>query len=283
MKNVIISILSVFLLLGCNHTKDAPIAKVFHHNLYFSEVLNNTPFFTSKEDSLLFMEQYIDEWIMRKTLLSYAKKSLSQKEQNFNSKIELYKEQLLINEYLQKIIRDSSLYLVTNNELTNFLNKDIQDETPEYREMVKLNYIKLSVGSKHNKKVKELFFDVNNRVNALKQLEILCADTIEYYLDSEHWFYVDFIENELLFPFSEKIFFENKEQFEFIQGGYRYYVVILDKKRQLQTRNAFEDRKMAISLLQQEKKTSFYRNFQDSLVRKSLSEKNVFRFGLPNY
>jgi hypothetical protein len=147
--------------------------------------------------------------------------------------------------------------------------------------MLKLNYIKISNNSKLYKKIKDLFYDEADQVNSLKQLETLCADTIEYYLDSEHWFYADYIESEL--PFLSKAAIENTEKFEVEQDGYKYLVVILDTKRQLQPQNTQEDRKMAQLLLEQEKKSAFLMQYQDSLVQKAFSEKKAIRFGFSNH
>jgi hypothetical protein len=269
----------VTLLTGCKQSKDTPVAEAFHQKLYLSEVLKNTPFFASKEDSLFFMEQYIDDWMMKKAILAHAKESLSQKEQNFSAQLEQYKEQLLIHAFFQKMSQDSTLFIVTKEELAGFFSEVEPDDTPEYRDMVKLNYIKLSSSSKLFYKIKSLFFEETDRVQVIKQLELLCADTIEYYLDSENWFYTDFIENELPFSFSSKSNFDDHDKFEFVQAGYRYLVLILDKKRQLQPKSVFENRNMARALLQQQKKTGYFRQLQDSLIQKALSEKKAIRFG----
>ena len=257
---------------GCKQSDNPLVAKAFHHNLYLSEVVDKIPFFESKEDSLVFMEQYVDEWILRQTMLAYAKKKLTQKEQDFSSQIKQYEEQLLINAYLQKISRESSRFVVHLSDI-ELDNETTSAETPEYRDMVKLNYIKLSNSSKLYKKVKELFFEKNDRVKAIKQLELLCADTIEYYLDNEHWFYADILEKELPFSISGNI--DLKEKFDFVQDESRYLVLILDRKQQLQPKNPLENKKMLQLLLQQQKKVEFINHFQDSLVKKAILEKKV--------
>jgi len=265
----------VLIVTGCKQTNNQVIAEAFHHRLYLSEVMQNIPYLTSKEDSLFFMEQYVDAWILRQTLLAQAKYELTQKEQDFSSQIAQYKEQLLINAYLQKISRDSVQFAVSRQELADFLKETKTDEAPEYRDMVKLNYIKLSNPSKIYKQTKELFFEEPDRIKAVRQLELLCADTIEYYLGREDWFYADFLEKELPFSFS---YTDTKEKFEIVQDEYRYLVLILDRKQQLQPKNAQEERKFAQSLLQQQKKAAFFVDYKDSLVQKALLEKKAIRY-----
>jgi hypothetical protein len=140
--------------------------------------------------------------------------------------------------------------------------------------MVKLNYIKLSNPSKLYKKIKELFFEENERIKALQQLEIICADTIEYYLGEDHWFYTDFIEKELRFSFQNKDKLLPNAKLDFVQDGNRFLILILDKKQQLQTKTS-EDSKMAKTLLQQQKRTEFLISYQDTLVKKAVLEKKV--------
>ena len=270
---------SLFLVLGlivsCQPTDNAVVAEAFHHKLYLSEVLEKTPYFASKEDSLLFMDQYVEAWILQQTLLAQAKQKLTQSEQNFSAQIAQYKEQLLINAYLQKISTDSALFAVSRSELADFLNETRIAEEPEYRDMVKLNYIKLSNKSKVYNQIKKLFFEESDRAKALKQLETICADTIEYYLDSGRWFYTDLIEKDLPFSFSDV---NVKDKLDIVQDGYRYLVIILDKKQQLQPKNTVEEKKVAQLLLEQQKKVEFLVNYQDSLVQKALFDKKAIRY-----
>lgn len=279
MKNLFLLLVIIFALIaGCKQPVDSIVAEAFHKKLYLSEVVEKVPYSSSKEDSLLFMEQYVEEWVLRQTLLAQAKKKLTQKEQNFSSQIAQYKEQLLINAYFQKIGNNHNLFYVSKEELDNFINETKNDETPEYRDMVQLNYIKLSNPSKLYKKIKELFFSDTDRAKSLAEIELLCADTIEYYLDSEHWFYTDLLENELSFSFSNLTKKEEQEKIDIIQNGYRYLILILNKKQQLQTKNVFEDKEIARSLLSQQKLTSYITSYQDSLMKKAIMERKVVRY-----
>jgi len=274
-RKITLIIFLITLFFNCKKSSDLLIAEAFHHKLFLSEVMKQLPSATSKEDSLLFIEQYVNDWIVRKTLLVEAKKELSQKEQDFSSQIEQYKEQLLIDFYLQKLSNQPSINNVSNSELSEFLNETKTEESPEYRDMIKLNYIKLSEHSKVYKTIKNLFFEEQDRVKGLQQLEKICSDTIEYYLDSEHWFYNDFIERELSFPISNN---NNLEKLDFVQDGYRFLVLILDRKQQMQTKDVREDRKIAQVLLQQQKRVAYLSNYQDSVVQKALTERKVVKY-----
>ena len=259
---------------SCDQSPDCVVAEAFHHKLYFSEVVEKIPYNVSKEDSLLFFEKYVEDWVLHQTLLAQAKKTLTKNEQNFSSQIAQYEEKLLIDNYLQKIIRDSNTFIVSQNELTDFLNIIKSDDTLKYREMLKLNYIKLSNPSKLYSKIKSLFFEENDRVKALQQLETICADTIEYYLGDDHWFYTDFIEKELRFSFKNNANLIPNAKLDFVQDGNRFLILILDKKQQLQSKTS-EDIKMAQMLLQQQKRTEFLKSYQDTLVKKAVLKKKV--------
>ena len=275
MRKFLLLFLASGLIIGCQQTNNYVVAEAFHHKLYLSEVMEKLPYFSSKEDSLLFMDQYVEAWILRQTLLAQAKRKLTQSEQDFSSQIAQYKEQLLINAYLQKISGDSALFAVSKNELFDFLNETKTDEAPEYRNMVKLNYIKLSNPSKLYNQVKKLFFEENDRVSAIKQLELLSGDTIEYYLDRDRWFYSDLIERDLPFSYSD---INIKDKLDIVQDDYRYLILILDKKQQLQPKNTLEERKVAQLLLEQQKKVAFLTNYQDSLLQKALLERKAIRY-----
>ena len=277
-RKISLFFLTLWFITGCqlvDNSSNPIVAEAFHHKLYLSEIVKKSPYFASKEDSLLFMDQYVEDWILRQTLLARAKQKLTQGEQDFSSQIAQYKEQLLINAYLQKISKDSALFVVSTSELYDFINETKADHTPEYREMVKLNYIRLSEQSKIYNQVKKLFFEEPNRAKAMQQLELLCADTVEYYLDNARWFYADFIEKEFPFSFSDA---GSKDKLDIVQDDHRYLILILDRKQQLQPRNTLEDRKVAQALLQQQKKAAFLSGYQDSLVQKALLEKKAIRY-----
>jgi len=262
---------------GCKHIENNVVAEAFHQKLYMSEVMENLPYAITKEDSLFFMEKHVDEWILRKTLLAKAKQSLTPNEMDFSDQIEALKEQLLINAYFQKIERDSMLFEVSKQEIADFLDQTTTDKEPEYRDMVKLNYIKLSNPSKLYKQIKELFFEEKNRVKTIEILEMLCADTIEYYLDNEHWLYVEYLEDEFPLKFSN-VDKDTKNRFDIVQKEYRYLIFILDKKKQLLPKNSSEDIKIVQRLFQQQKRTAFFTNFQDSIAQKALRDKKAIRY-----
>lgn len=271
-------VLVLALATGCNQHIDSVVAEAFHKKLYLSEVMNKIPFSASKEDSLLFIEQYVDEWILQQTLMAQAKKKLSQKEQDFSSQIAQYQDQLRINAYFQKISSNADFFNVTKEELDNFLKETTTGETPEYRDMVRLNYVKLSYSSKLYRKIKTLLFDDTDRAKSLAEIELLCADTIEYFLDCEHWFYADFMEKELPFSFADLTKKGEQDKLDIVQNGSRYLIFILDKKQQQQPQNVIEDKKVAKSLIQQQKRAAFITNHQDSLVNKAIMERKAVRY-----
>jgi hypothetical protein len=263
---------------GCIQPANPVIAEAFHHKLYLSEVMAKIPYSASKEDSLLFMDQYVNDWLLRQTLLSQAQKMLPQSEKDFSAQISQFKEQLLINAFLKTISRDSTLFEVSKTELLDFISETKTDNIPEFIDMVRLNYIKLSNPSKLYKQVKDLFFEEKSRVKAIRQLEQLCADSIEYYLDGEQWFYTDFIEKELPFSFSYFEFSNQKDKLDIPLDDYRYLIHILDRKQQLQPKTTVIDRKVAQALLMQQKRNQYIVNYQDSLVRKALREKKAVQY-----
>lgn len=271
-------VIALALSTGCAFKSDSIVAEAFHNKLYLSEVIEKIPFMASKEDSLLLMEQYVEEWILRQTLLVQAKKELAHKEQNFSSQMVQYKEQLLINAYFQKISNTPDIFQISQDELNIFLKDTKADETPKYREMVQLNYIKLSNPSRLYKRIKELFFSDTDRAKSLAEIELMCADTIEHYLDNEHWFYTDQLENELPFSYSELTKKGEQVKLDIIQNGYRYLILILDKKQQFQTINVYKDKEIAKLLLQQQKRAAFVKNYQDSLIRRAIIDKNAVRY-----
>jgi len=117
-----------------------PVARVYDKILYNEDVKAILPKQYSTDDSLLFVNSYINKWARDQLLLQKAKINLNNEEESINELVQQYKYDLLINKYKEAIVKQELDTLVTQSDIDSFYtgNKEIFRLNEE---LVKLRYI----------------------------------------------------------------------------------------------------------------------------------------------
>ncbi len=109
---------------------DKPVAKAFDKYLYMSDLRAVIPDGISADDSSLYAEHYINNWVEEQLMAHLAQKYIPEKDLNqINKKVEEYKNALLITAFRNQLVRKK---LDTNVSL---------DLISEYYERNKNNFI----------------------------------------------------------------------------------------------------------------------------------------------
>ena len=275
MRRLPLLIVSLLLLLlsSCHRYEDKVMAQVYYHKLYESEVLKNMPTGLSPADSIALVNDFIDNWVREQLILHEAEKRLSPREKNFDRQLEEYRNNLLINTYFNKIISDTANLNITDEDLEAFMRSFDKRYTIE-KEIVKVNYVKLPKKSPLVEVVKGILFDKERRVEEKEPLMVLLGDSIEYLLDDDAWLYLDDIQNEVSFDFSQ----EDVAQHKCIEkeiGDYHYLLVILDYKNQRSVSETNEEKAAARMMLLNQRKQQIIKQHVDQLYEKALKSGSV--------
>ncbi len=275
MRNAPLLIVLLLLLLcsSCHRHEDKVMAQVYYHKLYESEVLKNMPTGLSPADSIALVNDFIDNWVREQLILHEAEKRLSPREKNFDRQLEEYRNNLLINTYFNKIISDTANMNITDEDLEAFMRSFDKRYTIE-KEIVKVNYVKLPKKSPLVEVVKGILFDKERRVEEKEPLMVLLGDSIEYLLDDDAWLYLDDIQNEVSFDFSQ----EDVAQHKCIEkeiGDYHYLLVILDYKNQRSVSETNEEKAAARMMLLNQRKQQVIKQHVDQLYEKALKSGSV--------
>ncbi|MCR5550342.1 MAG: hypothetical protein K6F40_05340 [Bacteroidales bacterium] len=275
MRNAPLLIVLLLLLLcsSCHRHEDKVMAQVYYHKLYESEVLKNMPTGLSPADSIALVNDFIDNWVREQLILHEAEKRLSPREKNFDRQLEEYRNNLLINTYFNKIISDTANMNITDEDLEVFMRSFDKRYTIE-KEIVKVNYVKLPKKSPLVEVVKGILFDKERRVEEKEPLMVLLGDSIEYLLDDDAWLYLDDIQNEVSFDFSQ----EDVAQHKCIEkeiGDYHYLLVILDYKNQRSVSETNEEKAAARMMLLNQRKQQVIKQHVDQLYEKALKSGSV--------
>ena len=278
MKRFFVFIIPLTLLFfSCNKSADVVVAEVYNEKLYLSEIGELLPDGLNEEDSVQMAANMIDEWVSRQIVLYEAEKVLSAKEKNFDDDIIEFRKSLLINAYYKHITADSAQFAVTNEELRSFISKYEPSDAVE-REIIKLNYVKLSKNSKLIKTVRSIMFDDGKRMAGKETIEKLCGDSIEYFIEDDTWLYLDDLTQELPIDKLDKSSFLSKNKYlETSDNQYTYIIVFLDYKTRRTTIETAEEIEAARKMLMQEKKADYIQKNMELLYKQALDNKKIIR------
>lgn len=260
---------------SCSNKKDKVVAQVYYHKLYESEIAQAMPKGLSSNDSLALVNDFIDDWIREQLLLHEAEKNLSVREKNFDKKLEEYRNNLLINTYYEKLISDTNTFEITEKDLKGFMKSFDKRYTVD-KEIVRVNYVKLSKGSKLIEPVKSILFNDEKRVSDKEVLGKMLGDSIEYLIDDDAWLYLDDIQNELSFDIPEDVT-TNHKCVEKEIGDCHYLLVVLDYKNQRSVNETEEEVAAAKMMLLNQKRQQFLEKHVDELFQKAQKEGVIIR------
>ncbi|WP_397446897.1 hypothetical protein [Polaribacter sp. R77954] len=161
----------IFFLASCDYlevqekesTSSEIVAIVNTEKLFREDLKDILPNNISKEDSIVLVNGYINDWAIKQLLLSKAEANSSQKDlEEINALIKDYKESLLINSYKERLIKQQLDTLINDEEIEAFYEKNKQN--------FRLNEELL--------KIKYLHFD-NNIINKKELIELFKSDDID--------------------------------------------------------------------------------------------------------
>jgi len=121
------------------------LAKVYDDVLYLSDIKSIIPSPITKEDSLVFVNNYVNNWARQKLLLNKAKINLNQNKLAFDKLVNKYKEDLYINKYKEAVIKQYLDTVVSEKNIEDFYKKN-RDNFKLNEVLVQLKYIEIGKG-----------------------------------------------------------------------------------------------------------------------------------------
>ena len=279
MKHIITSILLCISIVACNYDSDhsQPIAHVFGSNLYSYQI----PVFNAdfSNDSILFIQDFINEWAIHKILVHKAEFNLKKDQFYIDSLVDVYRESLLIHYYKQALIQnylDTIIHdsLVRNYHIENLNNFLLQED------IFRMNYIKI------RKVAPDLDFIIqrytSNNTEDIDQLKDYCFQFADRcFLDDMSWVsFSDFIKQLPLVHRTsinkQKYFLRQNKTVELEDENYKYFIFIKDFKLK-GTSSPLEYVSSSIRkiLLNKRKKDIIY-SIEEKLIQEAL-ERNDFK------
>ena len=201
--NLILPKLAIVLLLipACTLWEDKnnekPVARVFEHYLYPSDLGDIIPFGTSPQDSVLAAKRYIDTWVKGQLMQHMAEQSLTEEQIDFDRQIEEYHRSLLIFSYQQQLVHQKLDTIVSQSELQSYY----EENTGNFlltEDVIKGTFVKVPLSAPRIGELRS--WSWNNREEDLDKMEKYCLSYAEKFSNfNDTWIYFSTIKEQLPF------------------------------------------------------------------------------------
>ncbi len=182
-----------------------PIARVNESYLYYDDIANLVAQGTSKQDSILVVQNYINSWATQQLLFDGAKLNLNaNKQQAFNKLVQQYKNDLYTNAYIEALVKKNLDTTVTKQEAQVYYEQH-KDIFKLNEELIKFRYIHVNNNLLNFNEIEKKFkqFKTADR----KALDSLSVQFKSYSLNDSIWIKVSQVVNKI-----PAISLENKNQ-----------------------------------------------------------------------
>lgn len=166
-----------------NHHGRTPLVSVDDHYLYVEDLRVAMPEHISKDDSVLFAEHYIRNWVEDMLLLENARRNVDDDEA-LEKLVENYRRSLVLHTYQQQLIEQRLINEISETEIDSFYQSNqtlFRLEMP----LLKGVYIKVPLKTKGLNQVKEWY--KKKAPEEIEKLEKYClqhAADYSYFYDS---------------------------------------------------------------------------------------------------
>ena len=119
-------ILFLFIIISCNEQgeKIDAVARVYNIYLYEEDLKEKMPTDLSKEDSVLFRNNYINSWAMDQLLLKKANLNIGDDNEEIIALIDKYKKELLIDKYRQAVVQQELDTVFSDEDIEEYYQKN---------------------------------------------------------------------------------------------------------------------------------------------------------------
>ena len=204
-----------------------PIVSIESSTLTKKELYDAIPANLSKEDSIIFAQNYIDRWIKTQLILRKAELNLSPKEKDVDQLLNDYRTSLLTHLYLQKLLEQKYSPLITSREIESYYTQ-MKDNFKLTEIIIKGVYIKIANSAPNLGNVEKWYSSDDQK--ELVSLEAYCyQNAVKYDAFFDNWISFDKINIELPNKIDnaenvlkwKRNFIENDE-------SYKYYFSVRD-------------------------------------------------------
>ncbi len=198
MNKTLISILLLLLFTACQQQAEDKeiVATAYEYNLYLDELKDVMPDNVHGQDSVIYAQTYINQWLFKKVELHHAEMNIKNENIDFERQIEDYRNSLLIYEYQKRLVQQKLDTVVSDGEIQKYYLEHKTDFTLK-RNIVQVSFLKIPIDDKKNiAQVKKLLRSYKEE-DMPKLKDIAEHIAVNYLLDDDMWIFFDDLTKEI--------------------------------------------------------------------------------------
>ncbi|MDL5047648.1 hypothetical protein QQ054_16655 [Oscillatoria amoena NRMC-F 0135] len=201
-----------------------PVARVNRAFLYKDELSGIVPAGTTKEDSTVRMEAYINSWIRKQLLLQEAARKIDINEAEVERKILDYRYSLIAYEYQAFYIKQNLDTAITATEIEQYY-KDNLDNFILKQNIVRATFIKVPKTAPRTNKIKDLIFSTKQKDQEELKSYCLSFSTAYHLVDSTWMVFDELVKASPLVEIPNKVqFLKATPYYETSDDAYLYFL-----------------------------------------------------------
>ncbi|WP_246040812.1 peptidyl-prolyl cis-trans isomerase [Flavivirga rizhaonensis] len=186
---IIVFFLLITTVLSCRFFKKTdeqiPIARVNESYLYYEDIKDLVSDGTSKEDSTLVVQSFINRWATQQLFVDGALLNLNEEKQDaFNKLVAQYKNDLYTKAYIEALVKKNIDTIVNINQAQDYYNRN-KEVFKLNEELLKFRYIHVDENIIDFKNIKEKFKRYNDKDR--KELDSISIQFKSYSLNDSIW------------------------------------------------------------------------------------------------
>jgi hypothetical protein len=200
--------------------QDIEIAKIGNRVLYQSELSQLISDNTSKNDSIVIADGYIQNWIMEGLMIQEAEKNVAV-DINIDKLVDQYRSSLLVDNYEKRIVETQLDTIVSQEELVSFYEANKS-------QYILSHPIYKFIASKASTKIKGLdnIERALNKSDLSEAMIMIKEKSVTHDLDTSTWRVIADIHSQIPTPMVSKFDFDTKRTYTYRDKDYQYYVKI---------------------------------------------------------
>lgn len=251
--------------------EDVLLAKAHNQSLYLSELEDMFPSGT-KEDSLLFLNAYVERWVRKRLMLHEAELNIPN-DVNIDQLVRDYRSTLVLHNYEQGIIENELDSTINEAQIQAFYEQN-KDEYQLKNPIIRCRFMKVPLTAPNLEEVEEWWKSEDEE--DIKQLVEFCDKHAEtYYLNERKWFEVSQISKYMPPGKVSNASVKSQKEYTHEDDNYAYWLSILEvvSNNEPLPLGYIENRAKKVILHQ--RKTKLIEARKEAIYERELNKNNV--------
>ncbi|MCO6500910.1 MAG: hypothetical protein J5I47_11140 [Vicingus serpentipes] len=257
-----------------NNEEERVIARVEKTYLYHSDIEGVVPKGVSKEDSVMIINNYIQNWIKENLILQKAELNLKDNQKDFQKQLEDYRKTLIIYSYEKELIRQKLDTNVTKEEIISFYDNNKQNF--ELRDdILKVRYLKVVKNAPQLKKIRKVYKSTKPEdIEKLKEYAHQFSE--KFFLNENQWILFDDLLQEVPLSVNNREgFLKNIKNVE-LEDSLSYYFVFIKDYRLKSDVAPLNFEKLNIkNIIINKRKLNLMNKIKNELYQEALLKKDI--------